>query len=176
MDEFDFYQGTHTGGEIDRDLDFIDGFIEAPAVAPVGLTLVGFVPVAEHSNGRSPTAFAMVEQSVEQNPDESRSHSYIATRKNLYDAWHPLERSAIVKVVFTGISSLPVTRTEMATMAEPYLTEDLELIHADISNPAAQAGDWTITTATRSVTVSGSISGTTDITLYLAKPLHSSLF
>lgn len=41
------------------------------------------------------------------------------------------------------------------------------VVHSVLSNPSAQTGDWTVTTADGSATVSGSISGSTTLTLYL---------
>lgn len=39
--------------------------------------------------------------------------------------------------------------------------------NAYLSNPSAQTNEWTVTTESGKATVSGSIDGTTDITLYL---------
>lgn len=49
------------------------------------------------------------------------------------------------------------------------ITVDHEPFRLELSNPNAQKGDWTVGTSAGSVEISGSISGTTDITVYLTK-------
>lgn len=71
---------------------------------------------------------------------------------------------------YIGTSSqyaLPITITNSD------ITANMEVIHSVLSNPSAQAGDWTVTTSNGSLTISGSQSlqaGPTYITLYLAEP------
>lgn len=76
------------------------------------------------------------------------------------ESGHPLQ------VSISSVSALPTT----VNAAE--ITADMVCKPGDcyLSNPAAQTGDWTVTTAAGSVTLSGTISGTTDITLYLTVP------
>lgn len=71
-----------------------------------------------------------------------------------------------LEVTKSAVSSLPTT----ITAAE--ITSDMIVKQGDISlsNGSAMVGEWTITTTSGSVTISGSISGTTDITLYLSIP------
>ena len=69
-----------------------------------------------------------------------------------------------IKVAETNVSSLPVT------ISDADITANHEVINAVLSNPSAQTGDWTVTTSAGSAVISGSISGTTNITLYLAVP------
>ena len=40
-----------------------------------------------------------------------------------------------------------------------------------LSSPSAQGGDWTISTAAGSVTISGTIRGSTNIFLWLEEPM-----
>lgn len=70
----------------------------------------------------------------------------------------------VLKVSKSSVSSLLTIITNSA------ITSDMEVINCVLSNPSAQAGDWTVTTSNGSLTISGSISGTTNITLYLAEP------
>jgi hypothetical protein len=70
----------------------------------------------------------------------------------------------MLKVSKSSVSSLPTTITHSA------ITSDMEVVHTVLSNPSAQTGDWTVTTSNGSLTIAGSISGTTNITLYLAVP------
>ena len=71
-----------------------------------------------------------------------------------------------LEVTKSAVSSLPTT----ITAAE--ITSDMIVKQGDISlsNGSAMVGEWTITTTSGSVTISGTISGTTDITLYLSIP------
>lgn len=70
----------------------------------------------------------------------------------------------VLKVTKSSVSALPTT------ISNSGITANMECIHSILSNPSAQTGDWTVTTSAGSVSVSGSISGTTNITLYLAEP------
>lgn len=70
----------------------------------------------------------------------------------------------VLKVTKSSVSSLPTS------ISNSGITANMECIHSVLSNPSAQTGDWTVTTSAGSVSISGSISGTTDITLYLAEP------
>ena len=67
----------------------------------------------------------------------------------------------IMRITLTSVSSLPYTDQF------PGITADHKVINSVLSNPTAQRDDWTITTSADTITVTGSISGTTDITLDL---------
>lgn len=70
----------------------------------------------------------------------------------------------VLVVTFSSFSSLPQTVTNAA------ITTDMVCIKAELGTPSAQTSDWTVNTDTAGqVTVSGSISGSTTLTLYLAK-------
>lgn len=70
----------------------------------------------------------------------------------------------ILKVTIASFSSLP------QTVNNANITTDMVCIHSELGTPSAQTSDWTINTDTAGqVTVSGSISGSTTLTLYLAK-------
>ena len=75
-----------------------------------------------------------------------------------------------LKVSMSSISSLPQT----VSSADITATMECPQGNAYLSNPAAQTGDWTVTTSAGSVTLSGTISGTTDIILYLVEPRTAS--
>ena len=64
-------------------------------------------------------------------------------------------------VVDANISALPVTLTNDA------ITEDMVCIKAELGTPSAQTGDWTVTTADGEATISGTVSGTTTLKMYL---------
>jgi len=60
-------------------------------------------------------------------------------------------------------SSLPQTITNEA------ITADMVVANSVLGTPSAQTSDWTVTTVDGSVTITGSISGSTTATLYLMK-------
>ena len=66
-----------------------------------------------------------------------------------------------VVVTSSSFSSLP------QTLSNANLTANHVVINSVLSNPSAQTGDWTVTTSSGSLSISGSISGSTTITLYL---------
>lgn len=61
------------------------------------------------------------------------------------------------------VSSLPKTISNSA------ITADMVVVNSTIGTPAAQRGDWTVTTSAGSLTVSGTISGSTTLKLYLCR-------
>ena len=66
-----------------------------------------------------------------------------------------------VEVTSSSFSSLPIT------INDSNITADHVVISSVLSNPSAQTGDWTVTTSDGYLTISGSISGSTSVTLYL---------
>lgn len=66
-------------------------------------------------------------------------------------------------VSVASFSALPQTITNAN------IEDDMVVVNSVLSNPSAQTGDWTVTTSSGSLTISGSISGTTTATLYLMK-------
>lgn len=68
-----------------------------------------------------------------------------------------------VMVETSGVSSLPIT------LYDSDITADMVLLRAELSSPRSQTSAWEIATAAGSVTISGSINGTTDIKLILSE-------
>lgn len=72
-----------------------------------------------------------------------------------------------VEVTKSSVSSMPISITDSRINSHHVCTK------AVLSNPAAQTGDWTVTTSdytnssTPNLVISGTISGTTDVTLYM---------
>ena len=54
-------------------------------------------------------------------------------------------------ITISSVSSLPVTENDN------YINKYMVCTHAELSDPSAQKGDWTVTTANGSVTISGTI-------------------
>ena len=73
-----------------------------------------------------------------------------------------VETMKVVVASKTSVSSLPTT------ISDTKITSDHVLLNSVLSNPSAQTGDWTVTTSAGQAVISGTISGSTDITLYLA--------
>ena len=75
----------------------------------------------------------------------------------------------ISKVHLSSVSSLP------KTYSVPGLLDVHEVIKSELSVPEAQGSDWTVTTSTDSLTISGTFIGTspTSITLYFAIPSNA---
>lgn len=69
----------------------------------------------------------------------------------------------VLVITSSSFSSLPQTLTNSS------ITADHVVVNSVLSNPSAQTGDWTVTTSSGSLSISGSISGSTTLTLYLAK-------
>ena len=71
--------------------------------------------------------------------------------------------SECVVISSSSFSSLP------QTISNTKIKNDQVVINSVLSNPSAQIGDWTVTTSNGSLSISGSISGATTITLYLMR-------
>lgn len=91
----------------------------------------------------------------------------LSTKKLIYKVAEKLarvdEEFPTVVITTDSFSSLPHTYTNSAIKA--YHT----VVDAQLSTPSAQTSDWTVTTSDGSLTISGSISGSTTVTLKLTK-------
>lgn len=95
-------------------------------------------------------------------PVSSSDATKVATKLSGIEA--DVSALPVLKITFSSFSSLPQTVSNAA------ITTDMVCIHSELGTPSAQTGDWTVNTDTAGqVTVSGSISGSTTLTLYLAK-------
>lgn len=73
------------------------------------------------------------------------------------------ETREVLVIEFSSFSSLPQSKSNSN------ITSDMVVINSVLGTPSAQTGDWTVTTSDGSVSVSGDISGSTTLTLYLMK-------
>lgn len=89
------------------------------------------------------------------NETDSTADAYIANKPDI-------EALKVLVVTLSAFSSLP------ATFYETAVTADHVCIKAELGTSSAQTGDWTVTTSAGELTISGSISGSTTATLYLA--------
>jgi hypothetical protein len=72
------------------------------------------------------------------------------------------EKREVLVTTFT-ITALPVTVTNSK------VSSDMVVVNSVLGTPSAQTSDWTVETYDESLRISGSISGTTALTLYLMK-------
>ena len=97
----------------------------------------------------------------------SEDQSLPILNQNLDTIDQEMNKSRPLPLSKSSVSSLPTTITDSritATMICP--PGGMRL-----SNPNAQGGDWTISTAAGSVTISGTIRGNTTIYLWLEEPM-----
>ena len=73
-----------------------------------------------------------------------------------------IERAEPIILDCGTISSLP------ATMTSQWINRHMVCLKAELGNPSAQTGDWTVTTSDGSLTISGDINGSTSLNLVLA--------
>ena len=69
----------------------------------------------------------------------------------------------VLVVTVPSFNSLP------QTVSNADITSDMVVVNSVLGTPSSQTGDWTVTTSTGSLTIAGTISGSTTLTLYLAK-------
>ena len=68
----------------------------------------------------------------------------------------------VLQVDVPSFSSLP------QTVSNADVTADHVVVNSVLGTPSALAGDWTVTASVGSLTIAGTISGSTTLTLYLA--------
>lgn len=76
-----------------------------------------------------------------------------------------VSEAKVLVVDIASFSSLPQTVTNSS------ITADMVVVNSVLGTPSAQTDTWTVTTGTGTLTVSGSISGSTTLTLYLAETM-----
>lgn len=71
--------------------------------------------------------------------------------------------SEVVVLEVPSFSTLP------QTVSDRRITGDMVVVNSVLSNPSAQTGDWEVTTSNGSLTITGTMSGSTGLTLYLQR-------
>ena len=84
----------------------------------------------------------------------------ISVKKLIYKMMEEFPTKVITTDTF---SSLPHTYSNTKIKAHHVVVD------SQLSNPSAQTSDWTVTTANGSMTIAGSISGSTTLTVKLTK-------
>lgn len=69
-----------------------------------------------------------------------------------------------VEIYIASMTELP------QTVSNSKITANMKVLQSVLSNPSAQVDDWTVTTSAGSLTITGTISGTCSITMYLSEP------
>lgn len=69
----------------------------------------------------------------------------------------------VLVIDIASFSSLP------KTVSNSNITSDMVVVNSELGTPSAQTGDWTVTTSNGSLTITGTISGSTTLKLYLMK-------
>lgn len=72
-------------------------------------------------------------------------------------------KESVLVVEVSSFTSLPQTVTN------ENITSDMVVVNSVLGTPSAQTSDWAVTTFDGSLSVAGSISGSTTLTLYLMK-------
>ena len=73
------------------------------------------------------------------------------------------DKCEVLVLSVASFNSLPRTITNAS------IESDMVVVNSVLGTPSAQTGDWTVTTSNGSLTIAGTISGSTTLTLYLAK-------
>lgn len=90
------------------------------------------------------------------------------TFTRLFVRSYSTEEARPLQINLGTLSSLPATVTDDRIVSE-HIVKPSDCL---LSNPSAQTSDWTVTTQDGSVTVAGSISGSTTATIWLVIPLE----
>lgn len=90
------------------------------------------------------------------------------TFTRLFVRAYSTEEARPLQISLGTVSSLPTSVSDDRIVAE-HIVKPSDCL---LSNPSAQTGDWTVTTSDGSVSVSGSISGSTSATIWLVIPLE----
>lgn len=172
MDEYELYPGQHTGEQIDAAVDVVQAAIDAASPTPrpdpaPDAYIPGVVDITQ-----APMVF-WVSGDVIKPFETLPGNITLPTRGLLVSEVKDLRKQAslrCVKAYFVNISSLPQNVISPVVMGDTARFDGCEVIAMRLSNPSAQIGPWTVTASGRSVTLDGSISGTTDVEIYLADP------
>ena len=89
------------------------------------------------------------------------------TFDKVHDRGYTTEQLRPLEISMASVSSLPLTVSDDRIFSDHETREGFVYL----SNASAQTGEWTATTQDGSVTLSGSISGSTDVNLWLVIPL-----
>lgn len=75
----------------------------------------------------------------------------------------------IIENLSTAVIEVPSFSALPQTVTDSKISASSVVVNSELSNPSAQTSDWTVTTSDGSLTISGSISGSTTLKLYLQK-------
>lgn len=136
---------TYTGTPSETDFMAVDDGIETFKI-PLPSVGVSTPMTAEEAEAGTETAPRVITPAV--------LNSFVESEVNVMP---------VLVVDVESFSSLP------QTVVNESITADMVVVNSVLDTPSAQTGDWTVTTANGSATITGSISGETSLTLYLMK-------
>ena len=152
---------SFSGTPASTDYLAVDDGVETLKIPATAVGVNTTMTVAEAEAGTS-TEKRVVTPSVFKSAVESLAEPIAeATAQTVAES--VVDSAKVLKVTAT-LSSLPTT------ISDTNITADMEVIHSVLGTPSAQTGDWTVTTSSGSAVISGTISGSTTITLYLVEP------
>lgn len=79
------------------------------------------------------------------------------------------KREVLVYTVTYGASDNTQTYDSNTNPSISKLTSDYVAIAINVATPSVQTGDWTVSTTTGQFTISGNVSGSSEVTLYFMK-------
>lgn len=143
--------------ESGREYDVDEDYIYAVREIPVSYTIVSDRTYAVNDHGMEILTGTTVPCYV------SMLYGDNLVDKLRHDIPAQIAKMPPLEISFGTISSLP------ATVTNSKITDTMVCLPGNclIGTPAAQTGDWTITTSNGSVTLSGTISGSTAVTVWL---------
>lgn len=89
----------------------------------------------------------------------------------LPDAYSTTQTDSLVNGSRVLVVSDTVAAGSTATISDSKITSDMVPIKLELGTRSAQSGSWTITTSTGSVTITGTISASTTVKIYLEKKM-----
>lgn len=117
---------------------------------------------AEDAQALAETAQSAAETAATEAADSAADAAQSA--QDAEDAAAAAAASNAVLLINAGtVSSLPATVTNSA------IEDDMVCVNAELGTPQAQKGNWTVTTGNGTLTVTGTISGSTTLRLHLMK-------
>lgn len=124
-----------------------------------------FVRAVTHANSSSRVLLSVVAQAIVENYAGSSLGGGTQSIKDAIDSLKSLlDSEGVIEVASANtFNYLPIT------LFDSKITDSHVVVESVLSNPTAQTSDWTVTTSNGSVTIDGTISGDTNITLILDK-------
>ena len=133
-------------------------------VSGIIMNLIPSYTLAEYNAlTHKPLLWVRTDEEYAQIPSTDVSYGSGSVKDALDDLNTAVDLCECLVVSATSVNSLPVT------INNENITSDMVVINSVVNNVSAQLSDWSWETANGSITLSGTIKGTTNIMLYLVK-------